>query len=142
MSKRRSTSRNILRNFLCGNSFQQLEVACTKHVSERILSIHCQPILQSVSANFSQSRQLFWPPCGILYIKQHQKLLSNWRSFNWPNLKEAVFLIRTTRKRILSLLNILFSCRNRLFTQLIVCRKRLLQKLQRKIAVKVELIES
>ena len=57
MSKRRSESHNTLRNFLCGNRLQQLEVC------------------MCVSATFYQSRQ---PSCGILCIKQRQQLLSNW----------------------------------------------------------------
>ena len=64
MSKRRSKSYDIRRNFHCGNRLQQLEVAYVKCVS-----VYTLPTIHVIcKCNFSQSRQLF-KPCDILCIK-------------------------------------------------------------------------
>ena len=75
--------------------------------------------------------RLFWFPWGILSNTSEQLASSfNWSEiFFWPNLKEAVILIRAIRERILNLLNTMFNCRNMPYPQLIGCRKRLLQNL-------------
>ena len=131
MSKCMSESHNALRNILCSN--------WKLHAPNVWAHPHCQPFLQSVSAHFSQSRHLFLPLCCILcIISKTSKQMTrsfNWpQIFFWPNVKDAVILIRATRDRIFSLLKTMFSCRNITFPQLIGCRRRLLQKLARKIA--------
>ena len=136
MSKRRSKSYNKLRSFLFGNRLQELEVACAERVSEFTL-----PTIPAICKhNFFSVKLVILASLGHFMHQVASKTFEQLaRSINLPhiffrlNVKETVTLIRATRKRIFSLLNTMFSCRNRPFPQLIGCRKWLLQNMYEKL---------
>ena len=124
MSKRRSEDRNTLATFFAATvcrTWKSYTPSVRAHT-------HCQPFLQSINANFSQSRWLFGPPCGILCIKQRHKLLRRGvliygRYFQTKRQGGCYFHPFNSGE------NIQFSRRNRSFPQLSRCHKRLLQNL-------------
>ena len=129
-------SHSTLRNFFDGNRFQQLEVACARR-----MSAYTQPTIPAIcKPNFFSAKAVilisFWYFVNKAYSRTSEQLSSsfNWPDIIfWPNVEEAVILIRATRKWIFSVLETIFSCHNKLFLQPIIGCKLLL-KLARKVA--------